>query len=476
MSLPNKNMRALAMALAVSGCALGPNFVRPAPPTDSSYMMAGDDGLSPHVRLGETPIGPWWEAFASPDLDRVMRQALANNQDLAAADATLARAQAQEAAARGGAFPQADLQTGAQRERINTTAFGFTGFPSPTINLYTLGGGISFDLDLFGARRRRIEGAAARREAEARRADAAYLTLTGRVAEQVFTIAALRAEIAALEGVVADDQRTLDITKRAVETGGAAPTSSAAPEAQLAEDQADLAPLRQQLAAARHALGVLVGETPAAWAAPDFDLAAFAPLGDAPVSLPSTLARRRPDILAAEADLHAALADAGVATAELFPHLTLSATLTQSALTPDDIFTKNASGWNVGAGLAGPLFHGGTLRAGKRAADAAARVALARYRQVVLEAFAQTADAMQALDHDAQEVAARARAEDSAGRRLRAAQAAFERGGEALLAVLDAQRTHGRAAREWAQARGRQYRDAAALYVAVAADWREPAR
>ncbi len=237
-----------------------------------------------------------------------MDEALAGNQTVAAADAALQRARAQTESVAGGLKPQVDANAAAERARINTAAFGFAGFPSPTINLYSVGGTVAYDLDLFGGGRRRVEAAAARAEGEGRRADAAYLTLTGNVAMRAAQIAAVRAELGAVQAIIADDQHNIDIVRRAEAAGGEAPAATIGGRSQLAQDEALLPPLQQQLAEARHALALLVGRSPADWSAPDFDLAGLTAPPEIPVSLPSALVRRRPDILAAEADLHAATA------------------------------------------------------------------------------------------------------------------------------------------------------------------------
>jgi NodT family efflux transporter outer membrane factor (OMF) lipoprotein len=468
MPLPIKPVIALAAGALLAGCAVGPDFKRPPAPNLTGYTMQGDDAVAP-AASATVQAGAWWRAFNAPVLDGVMAQALAGNQDLAAAEATLRAAQAGETFARGGAWPQADLNAGAHREKINTTAFGFTGFPSPTVSLYTVGGGVSYDLGLFGARKRRIEGASARREAQAHRVDAAYLALTGRVAQTVFDIAALRGEIDAVNAIVEDDRRNVDMVHQAQEAGGAAPAAGLGAQAQLAEDLGDLPDLKQRLAAARHQLAILVGKAPAEWSAPDFDLAAFTGAPAAPVSVPSELVRRRPDILAAEAELHAALADVGVAEAALYPSISLTASLTQTSLTTTDLFKSGASGWLVGAGLTAPLFHGGQLRADKRRAEAEADAALARYRQTVLTAFAQVADTLEALAHDQEELAARQAALDSADANLRTTRAGFEKGGVSLIDVLDAQRQRARALRKLSETQGRRLRDLGLLAVASAA-------
>ena len=281
---------------------------------------------------------------------------------------------------------------------INLQATGLTSFPgfphiaNPTFNLYSIGGTVSYDLDLFGGRRRATEADQARVDRAARDADAAYLTLTGNVALQAMRIAGLRAQIAVVQQVIADDERINDMVRRAQAAGAESRSALSSGVAQLAADQSLLPPIQRELDAARHQMALLVGKSPADWTAPAFDLASFAAATDVPVSLPSTLVRRRPDILAAEADLHAATAEIGIATANLYPNIRLSAGITQGVVNPEDSFHSANSGWNLVSGLSAPIFHGGTLRAHRRVAEAEARASLARYQQTVLRAFVQVSD------------------------------------------------------------------------------------
>jgi NodT family efflux transporter outer membrane factor (OMF) lipoprotein len=459
---------------ALAGCkSAGPNFARPAAPTEAGYLMSGDAPstvgvLSPQA----SPAGAWWKAFGSDDLDRTVDQALADNRTLAAANATLERTRQQAAAVRGAQDPQADMNASIQRERINLAGFGITAFPSPTLNLYSIGGTVSYDLDLFGGRKRATEEARAQAEAEARRTDAAYLTLTGQVVMGAVHVATVREQIATIQRVVEDDQHLIDMVHQAQAAGGEAAAASTSPRAQLAQDQALLPPLREELAQARHDLAMLVGKSPADWSAPDFDLGAFHAPATVPVSLPSALVRRRPDILAAEADLHAATAQIGVQSAAMYPDIRLSGNITQTTIPPLNLFSYAASGWSLGAGLTQPLFRGGTLKANKRAAEAEARASLARYQQTVLTAFVQIADVMEAITHDDEALAALAIAEDAASANLRNTEAAYRLGGGALYAVIDAQRQLSQARRNRVAALGRRLSDIAQLYVATAADWR----
>jgi NodT family efflux transporter outer membrane factor (OMF) lipoprotein len=474
---PLLRLAATASALALSACAtVGPNFKAPDAPKGAAaagYAMAGD-AQAPGVQL--TPeariAGPWWQAFGSPELDATMREALAANPTVAEANANLQKAQAQLAATRGAQQVQVDAHGSVQRQRINIQSFGFTGLPNPTIPLYSIGAAVSYDLDLFGGLKRATEADQARVDQAGHEADAAYLTLTGDVAMQAMRIAGLRAEIAAVEQIIASDRQNIQIVRKAQAAGGEARSALSIGVAQLSEDEAMLAPLQRDLDAARHQMALLTGKSPAEWAAPDFELAKLDAPADVPVSLPSELVRKRPDIMAAEAELHAATAEIGVAVANQYPSIRLSADLTQGAVKPDEIFNYSSTGWNLLSGFTAPILNGGRLKAERKVAEAEARASLARYQQTVLRAFVQVSDVLSALGTDQASIESLQRANAAADAGARDAQTAYRLGGGTLLQVVDSQRTVSRARRALVQAQAQRYSDLVELYAATATDWR----
>ena len=459
----------LTLAFLASCTTAGPDFVPPQAPAVATYAMAGDGAVPAGIRLAPEARAEadWWKAFGSEDLDALVRQALASSPTLDSANAALARAQALESVQRGGALPKVDATGTVSRERINTAGFGITGFPSPTINLYSLGSDVSFDLDLFGGQKRRIEQAAAETEAEAYRTSAAYLMLTGQVVTRAIELAALRAQLAELDEIIADDQQTLQMIQRGVEAGGEPRSATNTSDAQLAEDEARRPPLLYQIDITRHALALLVGKAPAEWRAPDIDLADIAVPADIPLNLPSALVRQRPDIRAAEAELHAATAAIGVAEAGRYPSVSLDAAFAFTTLSPDDLFQYDSSGWSAGPSIAAPLFRGGSLKARQAAAVAEARQADAKYRQTVLTAFVQVADLLSAISHDQQLILAQTRASDIATENARLASISFENGAGSLLSVIDAQRQAQRARLGRVDSQARLRVDLAALYIAT---------
>ena len=464
----------LPMVLALSGCAtVGPTFAPPAPPTGQSYAAAGDaTPVKAVLTPGGRPNGLWWNAFGSKSLNSVIDRALARNQTVAAAVAVMDKARAEVERQRGVLKPNITGSAVYQRQRINPAAFGFSGFPSPTLNFFSVGPNVSYDLDLAGGGRRRVEAALAAEEVQARRADAAYLALTGNVALQAVKIATVRAQTEIVRAVVADDLQTIDVVRRAEDAGGAAPSAGLGGALQLEEDKALLPPLAQQEALARHALAILMGDAPSDWASPDFRLDDFIRPTAVPVDLPSALVRRRPDILAAEAQLHADTALIGAATARLYPDIRLTGSFSQEGLTPGSLFGFDASAYSFGPTLTLPIFDGGALRADRRAAEAQARADLAQYRQTVITAFAQVSDVLSALAQDEERLATLGRAESTAQASHESARRAFDLGGAPLSDVIVADRLWRRASLEKAQALGQELADIVALYAAAAADWR----
>jgi NodT family efflux transporter outer membrane factor (OMF) lipoprotein len=478
-------MRRLAtawLALWCCGCAVGPDFVRPDPPEADRYgseaipaqiESAAGDAVQ-RLELGREIAAQWWTLYRSPELDHVLARAVAANPTLAAARATLAQARESVTAAQGGLYPEVTATAGASRQRTAQRG-GRTSIGSATSNLYSLGVGVSYALDVFGGVRRQIEQQEALADTQHYELAAAYLTLTGDAVTQAIAIASLSAQLAAGEQIVANDEENLALVQRKFDAGKAARSDVLTAQTQLASDQTLLPPLRQQLAAAHHALAVLAGELPAHYAPPHFELAEFAPQDEIPVTLPSEFVRQRPDILAAEARLHAASAAIGVATADLFPSLTLSGSLGTQALTTAALFSSPASAWVLAADAATPIFRGGTLRAQRRASIAAYDASLATYQQTVHAGFQQVADLLSALAHDRESTDAQRALFDAAQEALRIQRIGYDAGKSDALRLVDAQRSFQQASLGLARARAQQLEDSALLVVALGGGWSDAA-
>ena len=452
----------------LAGCTVGPDFKRPAPPAAAAYLAPGEKADAA-AASGTAPIR-WWTAFGSPEIDALVDRALANNKSLAASNATLAKAYEQWRAIRGQQLPQVDASTRLDQQEINFAAYGFSG-TNPEFALYSVGGTASYDLDLFGRRRRQTEQAAAQAESQQRQTEAAHLTIAGQVVTQAITIAAINSRIATVQTLIADDQKNVDLTDKRRRAGEGTLVQVLTAQSQLADDQTALPALRQQLSQATHMLALLVGEAPADFTAPKLTLADLALPAAIPVSLPSELVHRRPDILQAEADLHSATAAIGIAQARMYPDITLGATLTQGSPHLGDILKSSFRGYDLFAGLTAPIFHGGTLKAERNEAIDEAKASDARYQQAVLSAFQQVADLLTALQHDRDTLAANRQAIKVAGHALQLSRRSFEVGNSGVLDIVDAQRVYQRALSASVEASARQYLDSASLFVATAGGW-----
>lgn len=472
------------LAAALSGCAVGPDFVRPAPPSVQGYTAAEPPAAfasqtgagNQRLHSGQAISRQWWDQFRSPVLDTVVRDALAGSPTLAAARATLAAAEENVAAARGGFFPQVDLSTSLERSRTSPLrsghrpAGGRSGVAT-TSNLYSLGPTVSYSPDVFGGTRRKVEQQQALAARQAYELAAAYLTLTGNAVTDVITIASVRAQIQATEEIIAEDERNLSLIRQEFAAGKVARTDVLSAETQLAGDHTALPALRQQLSSGRHALAILTGRPPAAWSPPEFALSDLSLPLDLPLALPSALVRQRPDILAAEGQLHADSAAIGVATAQLYPNITLSASLGLEALDAASLFNAVNGFWNLAADLAVPLFHGGTLEAQRRAAVDTFRASLATYEQTVLQAFQQVADSLQALAHDAEQVDAERQVLEAARAALDLQRQSYAAGKTNVLQLIDAERSYQQARLGSAKADAQRLQDTAQLFVALGGGW-----
>ncbi len=471
----------IIMLALLGGCkTVGPDFQRPAPPSASAYAAPNYSARGPVPALGEGPQGQWWQEFGSPEIDTLVTRALAGNQNLAASIATLDKAHEQVKAANGRLQPQVNANGNVEHQKVNLSAFGFdpsafgVNLGNPEFTLFSVGGGVSYDLDLFGGGHRAVEQAAADAEAQLHETEAAHLTIAGRVVLQALLIAALNDRIAAQQALVGEDQRNVTMTERKRAGGTGTLVEVLTAQQQMASDKAGLPQLDQQRTEARDLLAVLLGVTPGELGATNLSLGALALSAQVPVTLASELVHKRPDILATESRLHAATAAIGVAQAKLYPSVTLGASFAQMARHPEDIFNWSSNSFNLLGGLTAPIFHGGTLTAQKRAAEADARASAARYRQAVLEAFGQVSDLLSALENDSRSLALQYEAAGVAEKSLNLSRRSFNVGNTGILQVIEANRGVERTKIALVDARARQFVNIARLYVATAGGWTTP--
>lgn len=477
---------ALATVLALAGCTVGPNFTPPKTATTSydtapqpSLAVPGDREAEQHLALGKKVSAGWWQLFRVPQLDGVLNQAIAGNLNLAEAKANLAQAQEAVNVAAGGLYPQVTADAGATRQKVNFAALtGISGFPNEVFNIFSFGAGIDYTLDIWGGTRRSIEREAALAQYRSWELDGAYLTLTGNAVEQAIHIASDDAQLQAINDIIAEDQRNLDLVRQELRVGTGNDTDVQQAQSQLATDRAQISPLEQQAVVARHALAILVGKSPGDWAPPDFKLADFTLPSEVPVSLPSEVVHQRPDVLAAEAQLHAASAEIGVQTAQMFPSISISASMNQLALFPHKLFSDQSNTWSFGPSITAPIFRGGELVAQRRAAIDAYQASFASYKQTVITSFGQVADLLQALGHDAQLLGNQRQAMEAAKTSLDHLRAAYAAGNVGILPILDAERLYEQALLGYLRANAQRLSDTVQIYVAMGGGgwWEPPAR
>lgn len=465
---------------ALVGCAVGPNFHRPEPPAVSHYAK-GTDPQSTIAAHGtrqkfdrDAPLdADWWRLFQSPQLAAVIREALADNPGLAAAQASLRASQDNLRSGYGIFFPSVDAEVGGARERYSPVAIGPAGqaTPSSLFNLFTLSSSVSYALDLFGGQRRLVEGLHA--EVEVAHADirGTYLTLAANVANTVIAAAAYRAEIEATQQLIELQKQQVDIANVQAEAGTVPYSNVLSLKSQLASYEAMIPQFEQKLAQSDDLLTALTGHVPAEYSPPTVHLDDLVLPGRLPLSLPSDLIRQRPDILAAEATAHAASANIGVATAAMLPSVTLTGSLGAATTTLNNLVPPNGHSWSVGAGATAPLFEGGTLWFKRKAAIDDYQQAMALYRQIVLAAFEQVADTLRALDHDAQILAAQDEALSTATQALHLVQTNYEAGIATYLDVLVADTQLHQAQLADLQAIATRYQDTVALFAALGGGW-----
>lgn len=468
---------ALLTCLLVA-CTVGPHYHPPAPPAVATYAPApqpldivsspGPAGAAQRFNSSADVPAQWWTLFHSPELDRLVREALANSPTLAQATARLDQAQ-EEANARTGAtkYPTVNANVSVQREQVNLATFGVP-FPNPPpFSLLNGSVAVSYALDLFGANRRLIEALNAQVEYQHWQLQGARLMLAGNVVSAAIRQAQLRSQLDITRQMLELQMEQLDITERRVEAGGLPKYEVNRQRTAAEQTRATIPPLEQQLAVVNHQLAVLIGKAPAEAAIESVSLDNLQLPNELPLSLPSSLVRQRPDIRAAEALMHQASANVGVATANLYPQIVLSGSLGGIGTS----FNAGSDVWNIGASLAQPIFNGGALRAEKRKAVDAYQEAGGAYQQTLLQAFLEVANALRAIEHDAQTLQARTEAAAQAEVTYQIASQRYSAGGISQLALLDAQRQYVQAMLDRTSSAASRYADSATLFQALGGGW-----
>jgi NodT family efflux transporter outer membrane factor (OMF) lipoprotein len=468
----------------LAGCAVGPDFRRPEPPAASTYLPAaqpsatvaakGPGGTVQRFEPGTDIPSEWWSLFRSESLDRLVRIALEENPTLAQARARLAQAR-EDLNARSGAtrYPAVNAGISATRQKVNPASLGVSNVPEPgPFTLYNASISVSYTLDLFGGNRRALEGLGAKVDYRKFELEAARRTVAANVVNAAIRQASLRAQIVIVQDLLQAQDRQFAITEDRYKAGGVSALDVRNQNVLLDQTRALLPPLGRQLAQVAHQLAVYLGREPAAATIDAFDLDALQLPEEVPLRLPSSLARKRPDIRAAEALWHQACANVGVATADLFPKISLTGSLGSQRTDSGDL-PSGVNVWSIAGNLMQPIFRGGELRARKRSAVAAYDEAAAVYRQTVLQGLQEVADTLSALDMDARTLQARADAAEHARAGYGIAREQYLLGGISHLALLDAQRQLLQSEFDRVQAQADRYADTAALLHALGGGWRD---
>ncbi|QAU24916.1 efflux transporter outer membrane subunit [Dyella sp. M7H15-1] len=476
-----RSLLTIGIALTLGACAIGPDFHRPTAPDSQDYApiatpvatsatVGPDGGAQQFVRDMDIP-GQWWTLFHSKPLNALIDDSIKHNPDVAAAQQALQAAMENVRAQQGQFFPQVSASIDPTRQKTGSVIASGVVSNAKLYNLTTTQGSISYSPDLWGANRRSVESLVAQADAQRFQLEATYLTLTTSVVNAAVTEAALREQIAATRDMIDSQQKILDTNRRQLTLGDMGESNIAAQEVTLEQTRASLPPLQKQLAQQRGLLAMLAGRTPDQDVPAHFELDGLQLPQDLPMSLPARLVEQRPDVRMAEANMHAACAQVGVAFAARLPNINIIANGGSAADQMRTLFGHGTSFWNIGAAITMPIFSGGTLKHRQRAAEATYRQVAEQYRSTVMSALQDMADSMHAVRADADALVANSRAEQAAARSLQIAQRQYVVGDISMVVLLAAQVTYRQSELALIQARAARYSDTIALFQAVGGGW-----
>jgi NodT family efflux transporter outer membrane factor (OMF) lipoprotein len=468
----------LAAPLILAACAVGPNYQRPALSPSASYQAPSPEqpaprsvGAQPNLVVGMDVPAEWWRAFGSDALDVLVAQALNNNPNLAAAKASLRAAREAVLAQRGAYYPSIEASITPSRQQFTSTLSSPTASGADLYTLTTSQVSVAYTPDLFGANRRAVESLVAQEDAQRFEFEAARMTIAANVVLAAIQDASLRAQIDATQLIIADQQKTLASFQRQFQLGQVSRADLAAQQAVLAQAQAALPPLDEQFQVNRDLVAALLGKTPGD--APDarFDLQSITLPNDLPLSVPARLVEQRPDVRIAEAQLHAASAQVGVAVAARLPNLQIAAAAGSAPLDLGISLSSAATFWSLAGTLTQPLFEGGALLHRQRGAEAAYNQAAGLYQATVVGAFQNTADVLTALRTDADAERAAEEAEKAAAKSLDIAKRQLNLGDISPLALLAAEQSYTQSRLALLQTQANRYADVVALFQALGGGW-----
>ena len=493
---------ALLAATAFSGCAVGPDYKRPDVPASAGY--------APHqsvAQLADAPRTPsdaqrfnvrtsipfdWWTLFQSPPLNALIERAFKANPSIEAAQAALRQAQQNSLAQQGFFYPSLGLEYLPTRNKLagnmggnspglqgNGTVIQTYSNPSGPApyngpvyyNFHTAQVTLNYAPDVFGGNRRQVESLDAQVEQQQFQLEAAYITLASNVVAAALEEASLRAQISAMERIVEDNRQLLAIARHQLEFGAITGIDVANQQFALSQAEQALIPLQQQLELTRDLLRVLAGQPPGEELAETFTLSSLHLPEELPLSIPSALVEQRPDVRAAEAQMHAAHAQVGVALANRFPQFSITGLMGGTASVPSQMFQTGGGFFNLIGDITLPVFDGGTLSAREQAAREALAQAAAQYRSTVLAAFQNVADTLHAIQSDAAAFQAARQATEAAQRMHDITHKQLEAGQVSYGVLLAADQTLQQATITFLQTQTNRLGDSAALYQALGGGW-----
>ncbi len=483
-AVQGKVLAAAIAAFTLGGCAVGPDFITPASPVDAGYARnlpastpaaSTPEGAAQRINPGRDVPGEWWKLFHSRQISMLVEEAVRNHPNIASAEAALRQARETLEADTASFLPSAIGTDSVARQQLSPAQYGSSsGSNSAFSTLYTLFNSnvaVSFTPDVFGKTSRTVEGDAAAADYQRFQLEAAYLALTANVVSAAITDASYAEQIKVTENLVSDYRAQLDILEKRFDLGAVSLADVVSERSLLAQAEATLPPLQKARAQTRNQLMAYLGRFPNADKGEALDLGKLHLPTELPLSLPSSLVRQRPDILAAESQLHQASANVGVATANMLPQLTLSATGGSQALTLAQLFAPHTMAYNLGASASSQVFDGGALFHKREAKVAAFEQAQAQYQGTVLSAFQNVADALQAIKHDAATLRAQTAAEKAAADSFRIAQIQYRAGSTTYPTVINSEQSLLNARLNRVRAQAARFSDTVALLQSLGGGW-----
>jgi NodT family efflux transporter outer membrane factor (OMF) lipoprotein len=495
-----KTATATAISLALSACAVGPDFLKPDPPKGADYApkplpaqtasASIPGGGTQHFSEGKDVPFDWWTTFQSPALNALVEKAFKANPTIEQAKAALQQAEEGVYAQQGFFFPTVQASYQFERQavagnlatsvapglqgngRVIAPSVSPSGKPLPLyFNFHTAQVTVAYSPDVFGLNRRQVESLEAQAAVQRDELEATYITLAANVVAAAIQEVSVRSQIAAVNDIIEINEKGLKLLQDQQKAGYAMGIDVAAQEAALAAVKAMLPPLQSELEQTRDLIRALVGNLPNEDVDQKFELDSLHLPTDLPVSVPSKLVAQRPDVAAAEEQLRSANAQVGVAIANRLPIVNITGAAGGTATEFAQVFGPGGPFWSIISSTTATVFDGGTLLHRERAADQALYQAAAQYRSTVIAAYQNVADTLHALMSDADELSAAVEAERAAKKTLDLTQAQLKSGFVNYLALLSAEQAYEQAVIARVQALSTRFGDTAALFEALGGGW-----